>query len=378
MALIHKPQSISNAGAQRVFQVAHAGAMQAPGGGETQLLATANALARLGYAVTFEPPQVQHWQAGDWVHFFGSRPEFLPLARAARERGARVAISTIAWFSLAAVVREPATFWVRGARVARFALRTAVPQIPSWRKRLYQLADVLLPNSQAEAEQLQRLFLLPAERIAVVPNAADARFAHGRPEPFQETHGLRDFVLYAGRVEPRKNQLGFLRAMRGAELPIVILGDVVPGHEDYLRQCQTEAGTNVRFVPRLAHDEILLGSCYAAARCLALTSWFETPGLVALEAGLTGAPLVLTNRGCAQEYFGGWARYVSPDDAAGIREQVLAAHAEPRSSGRAAYISRHFSWRAAALATAHAYARLPYSAFAEKEIACSRACVAGT
>ncbi len=35
---------------------------------------------------------------------------------------------------------------------------------------------------------------------------------------------------------------------------------------------------------RLDHDDPLLASAYAAARVFALPSWFETPGLAALEA----------------------------------------------------------------------------------------------
>ncbi len=360
-----------------IYLVAKTGAMQAPGGGETQLLATAEALAELGLNVRVERPELHTLRPGDWVHFFGSCQEFVPLALEARRRGARIAVSTIAWFSWEAVAGESGPLWLRGTRAAKFSLRAAAPRLPSWRKRLYQLAHVLLPNSAAEAEQLQRYFLIPAEKIAVVPNAAAARFAAATPSAFVQAYGLRDFVLFAGRIEPRKNQLGFLQAMRGTGVPVVIVGDAVPGQEPYLDACQAAADGKVTFLSRLDHEGELLASAYAAARCLALTSWFETPGLAALEAGLSGTPLVVTDRGCTREYFGDWARYVSPSDRVAIRREVLAAYYEERSAGRASHISRHFSWQAAALATASAYARLPHSAFAEKVVACSHSREAG-
>jgi len=356
----------------RIYLAGRNDAMFAPGGGETQLLKTAQALRDLGLDARLWRPWEDRLQPGDWLHLFGSCPEFAPVAAAARQQGVQVAVSTIAWFSARALWHEAANLRQGIARVARFAVRAACPAIPSWRRRLYHLADRLLPNSQAEAQQLCRYFDVPRDKIAVVPNAADLRFADAAADAFQRQFGLRDFVLYAGRIEPRKNQLAFLQAMHGSALPMVVLGDAVPGHQAYYHRCRAEAGPNVTFLPRLPHDGQLLASCYAACRCLVLTSLFETPGLVALEAAAQGVPLVLTDRGCTREYFGEHARYVSPFDRVAIRSAVEAAAASPRCARRAAHVARHFSWQAAARATAAAYLASTQSAFAEKDAACSR------
>ena len=199
---------------------------------------------------------------------------------------------------------------------------------------------------------------MPRQRIHVVLNGAEVRFARAMPDAFVEEFGVRDFVLYAGRIEPRKNQLNFLRAMEGTNVPIVILGDVVPGHERYADRCRQAAGPRVWFLDRFEHDDPLLASAYAACRCLVLTSWFETPGLVALEAGMSGAPLVLTSRGCTAEYFGPHAQYVRPNDLRGIRAMVMRAMWGQRSAVLAEHVRRNFSWAAAARATAAAYEEL--------------------
>ena len=356
----------------RIYLAGRHDAMFAPGGGETQLFKTAEALCELGLDARIWRPWEDRLRPGDWLHFFGSCPEFVPLSAAARQQGVRVAVSTIAWFSAQALWHEAPSLRQGMARVARFAVRAAMPAIPSWRRRLYHLADRLLPNSQVEAKQLCRHFRVPSDKISVVPNAADLRFAAATADAFERQFGLRDFVLYSGRIEPRKNQLGFLQAMRGSTRPIVILGDAVPGHEAYYRRCRAEAGPNVTFLARLPHDGQLLASCYAACRCLVLTSLFETPGLVALEAGAQGVPLVLTDRGCTREYFGHHACYVSPLDWAAIRQVVESAATQPRCARRAAHVASHFSWQAAARATAAAYFASTQSAFAEKDAACSR------
>jgi glycosyltransferase involved in cell wall biosynthesis len=63
---------------------------------------------------------------------------------------------------------------------------------------------------------------------------------------------------------------------------------------------------------RLEHNDPLLESAYAAARVFALPSWFETPGLAALEAALAGCSVVITPFGSTREYFGDLVEYARP------------------------------------------------------------------
>jgi glycosyltransferase involved in cell wall biosynthesis len=329
--------------------------MLAPGGGERQLRAMADELPDVGVGARLWRPWEEDLTGVDCLHLFGSEPEHLATVSAARRQNIPVVLSPIAWFDLAACWREPWPLARRTMACAKFVSRAMFPALPSWRRKLYHAVDLLLPNSQAEADQLIRYFQVPPERIRVVPNGAARGFASPDPRPFAQRIGCRDFILYAGRIEPRKNQLQFLRAMQGIVVPVVVLGDVVPGHEAYLDACRRAAGANVHFVPGLLHDEALLGSAYAAAGCQALTSRYETPGLVAIEAGMSGTPLVLPSGGCAREYFGELAEYVSPGDLSGIRRAVLDALAAGRSQQLASLIREHFTWRTAAWATREAY-----------------------
>ena len=141
-------------------------------------------------------------------------------------------------------------------------------------------------------------------------------------------------------------------------MPVVVIGDAVPGHDRYWRACCQAAGPSVIFLPRLDHEDPLLRSAYAACGCLALTGWYETPGLVALEAAMTGTPLVLPRGGSAHEYFGSEASYVQPDDLRGIRRAVLDALDRPRSARVAKRIQDNFTWKTAAAATLEAYRRV--------------------
>lgn len=341
---------------RRVRTAARLDAWSAGGGGEVQMAATTRELHHLGIdARPWRPWDADELNAGDVVHFFGSRPEFVESAEALKSRDIRVVVSTIAWFDWRNTLREPTSLVRRSRDLARYALRAALPRLPSWRRRLYHAADLLLPNSQAEAEQLIRLFQVSPAKVRVVPNGVDPCFAAADARLFQARYGDRPFVLCPGRIEPRKNQLALIRALKGTGLRLVLLGDVVSGHERYRAACRAAADDSVNFLGRVQHDDPLLASAYAACRCVALTSWYETPSLSALEAALTGTPLVLPAGGSAREYFGPLARYVAPHNLPEIRAAVSAAAAEPRSSNLAILVNRQFTWRHVAEATQAAY-----------------------
>lgn len=322
------------------------------------MLRTSQALRQSG--VDAQPWQTsQPSLAGfDLLHLFGSAPEMLPLVRRAQQAAVPVVLSTIAWFSFGGYWRSAASWPGRIAAGGRFLLRKTWSGWPCWRRRLYHEADLLLPNSQAEAEQLVKLFGVGRGKIHVVPNGTDPELSLADPEPFARRVGRRGFVLCAGRIEPRKNQLRLLQALHGSGQHAVILGDPVPGHEDYFAACRRAADRRVQFVPRIAHRDPLLGSAYAAAGCLALCSWFETPGLVALEAGLLGTPLVLTRGGCTREYFGADAQYVDPHNLRDIRTAVSVALRKPRNVQLAERLRHDFSWAAVARATQQAYEKV--------------------
>lgn len=339
----------------RVLLAGKLTALDAPGGGEVQMLALAEALRGRGIDAQFWRPWQDDLGETDVLHLFGSQPEHLGVARAARRRGVPVVLSPITWFSLANCWREPRPLWQRFLAAGRYVVRAARPQTASWRRELYHAVDLLLPNSRAEAAQLVRLFGVHPACIRPVANGADERFARGAAALFQNRFGIRDFALYAGRIEPRKNQLAFLHAMRGSGVPVVILGEAVPGHERYAQKCMAAADSSVRFIGRLGHGDPLLASAYAACRCLVLASWYETPGLVALEAGMLGKPLVLPRGGSAQEYFGERATYVGPGNRGEIRRAVLAAMQQEPDPALARHVRTRYTWDAVAAATQSAY-----------------------
>ena len=289
------------------------------------------------------------------LHLFGMSREGLELARRARAMGTPVVLSPICWFEPAALWKLERSLSRKLLAVASWASRRIIPGLPGWRRELLGLCDRILPNSRAEARQLTTLFGVDPRRITVVPNGVQGGFRSASPGPFRERYGDEDFVLFVGRVEPRKNTLGLIRAVRSLGLPLVIVGEARPESASYLWQCRKEGGDQVRWLGHLSHDDPLLASAYAAARVFALPSWFETPGLAALEAALAGAPVVITPFGSTREYFGNRVVYARPDRVAEIAGAVARCWSRGPDPGLAGFVASNYLWPDVAKRTAEVY-----------------------
>jgi glycosyltransferase involved in cell wall biosynthesis len=328
---------------------------QAPGGGETQLLQTGRHLEDLGVPVRLFSTWTDRLENARLLHLFGMSREGLELARVAKARGVPVVLSPIVWYepgALAALETRPVR---RLAGLAGDYLRRAAPGIPSWRRELLLLADAVLPNSVSEAGQLVRLFGVPRQRIRVVPNGVLPSLGTASPELFRDRFDSGPFILFVGRIEPRKNPLGLIRTIREVDLPLVVIGDAPPGCERYWLDCRRAGGERVCWLGRLDHDDPLLGSAYAAARVFALPSWFETPGLAALEAALAGCSVVITPFGSTRDYFGELVEYARPDRAHEIEQALLKCWNSAADPRLARLVASRYLWPEVAQATAEVY-----------------------
>ncbi len=341
-------------------------AFQNAGGGEVQLLKTKEHLEKLGVFVKFFDIWGDKLRDFDILHVFGSVKDALPMMEEAKRAGIKIVLSTICWYNWRSAWETPGSWVTRAAALGRHAGKVFFPFVPSERKRMMEISDVLMPNSESEALQLERFFQVPRSKIVIIPNGVDPAFSDAQAEPFIEKYSFRDFVLCVGRIEPRKNQLGMIRALSGTQVPFVLIGDFVKTYPDYYQACRKAAGPNVHFLGGIPHSSELLRSAYAACRTFLLASWLETPGLAALEAGLAGATIVITQEGATREYFKDLAVYVNPADHGSIRSGILAAHERKKDGLLQEHIRKNFSWEHTAQATLDAYQKL-YSSSRDAE-----------
>lgn len=340
-------------------------ASEIPGGHVIQSQSTARALRGLGISVTETVDQNPPLAGIDVVHGFGLSPQ--QAARCRRE-GTRLAISTIYWglgyraprlgrpLDLG-LLRSTTSHAARTARAAlisheeliRRSLRVAAAYVDNI--VTYATADVLLPNARGEGEAIRRELGVHTQQC-FVPNAVSLELFPPEVPQGQRREG----VLCVGRIEPHKNQLGLIEALEGAGVPLTIAGPPHPHHDGYYRACRKAGRGWVNFVDSVPQGE--LADLYTSAQVHVLPSWFETTGLVSLEASMCGCTVVSTSRGYAREYLGNEAFYCDPADEGSIKRAVRAALQQPPSSALRDRIVANYTWRHTAQATATAYARV--------------------
>jgi hypothetical protein len=86
-----------------------------------------------------------------------------------------------------------------------------------------------------------------------------------------------------------------------------------------------------------------------------MPSFFETTGLVSLEATLSGCNVVAGNRGYAREYFGDQVWWCDPSQIDTIRQAIIAAYKAPFRTELRERILRQYTWEHTAQQTYDAY-----------------------
>jgi glycosyltransferase involved in cell wall biosynthesis len=210
--------------------------------------------------------------------------------------------------------------------------------------------DTLLAISRATAEDLRRL--LPGRSPAVMPvgGAADPSFApHAEAalpvyrERFRRQWGLaRDFVLYVGGFDFRKNLLGALRAFAAlpdadrARLDFVIACRLAPEERAVLEQAAAGLGIagSLKLTGFVSDED--LRALYQLCRVFFFPSLYEGLGLPVLEALQCGAPVVAARHSSIPEFAGSVCALADSCATEDLTRALQAALAEPRDAEAAA------------------------------------------
>ena len=342
----------------RVAFFVYPSAFQNIGGGEILLLKTKEYLEKEGVYCKLFDIWNDKLDNFDILHVFGAIKDCMGLMQTARNKGVKVVLVPIFFSTLQRTLYEHGGLKRKAAACLRHIAKAAFPFLPSGRRSTMLAADAIIPNSYAELKQIERLFGIDRKKMHVIPNCVDSDFEYGDERPFISKYNVKDFVLSVGRIEPRKNQLNLIRALKDFKAPLVMIGDPVSHYPDYYRQCRSEAGSNVVLVGRIGHEDPLLRSAYKACRCFVSQGWFETPGLAALEAALAGANVATTNMGCTKEYFRDLAEYFSPSSLKSIRSAAEKAFNKNKNRLLQKYVRENLLWDVAAKKNVEVYKKV--------------------
>jgi len=305
-------------------------AFATPGGGEMQMKKTLAALKSLGvtasYLNTHRPWSGQHIKL---LHLFSVNSSMELFSNICIELKLPCVLSPILW-------------------------PTDNPNLESDRIRHILLrASVILTNSATETAVIREKMSIPSEVLfREIVNGVDV-------DIFRNVRCLEKSVdsktvLSIANIEPRKNQLALLEACMRLGKTLLVAGYVRDA--SYLALLERLGGRHFAYLGAVKHGSKKHLNLLATAGIFALPSWYETPGLSALEAGVAGMPIAITCVGSTRDYFEDYAHYCDPSDIDSIALAIRSAFERPPVAPEEA--TQHlssFTWKRAAEQTLAVY-----------------------
>src|ERR1700733_2594719 len=242
-----------------------------------------------------------------WEPIFSDLCEFAWAMRAIRLLSELVPDSE-AWRSVLAGIGS-STLIVDG--MSRWGQNEIIPGYLDAIAEMFALSNHVSVCSLHEIGMLSRVAPTVHAAFTVVHHGVDAqKFANADASDFTDRYGLADFILCVGTIERRKNQILLVEAARQIDRPIVLIGPVYPGDDDYLQLCRLRGGESLTYIDRLPHE--LIAAAYKAAAVHVLPSFAEGSALSTMEAAAAGCDIVTSNSGSEFEYYGDLARTCDP------------------------------------------------------------------
>jgi Glycosyltransferase len=233
-----------------------------------------------------------------------------------------------------------------------------------------QKAKVVLTSSGASKNDLIGLMHLSQEKVKVTYNGVSSAFSstlfeNHRVQDVCARYGLdRKFLLYVGRIDPRKNLVrliqaySYVRKRYSVDHQLAIAGKVYlepQALQHTLSSC--EFYDDIRLCGYVSDED--LPALYRAADIFVYASEYEGFGLPPLEAMASGTPVVASDISIFREILSDAALLVNPFDVAAIGDGIHKTITDEQfretliAKGRSR--AKDFNWQTTARLTLQAY-----------------------
>jgi glycosyltransferase involved in cell wall biosynthesis len=248
-------------------------------------------------------------------------------------------------------------------------------------RRTVERASKILTGTEFSRKSILKVYGdLDEDKVVVVPDAAASEFRPISHEVAvanvrQRFAVTQPFLLCVGDIQPRKNQIGLIRAFARLvrawpqfKHNLVLVGKPT-WFADRVQEAARESGVSdrIRFFGFVADDDLL--DLYNACDLFVFPSFYEGFGLPALEAMACGRAVTCSNTTSLPEVVDGAAILFDPycvdDMVRAIADILLDADLRTRMERRGLQRAAHFSWQKTAertLEVFHSVARQPLAA----------------
>lgn len=229
--------------------------------------------------------------------------------------------------------------------------------------------DAVITVSESAKADILKFGKVKADQVCVIPLGVEERFQQIQDELrlsiVREKYALeKDFILFVGMIEPRKNLGNLVDAFLMDSLPqfcdLVLAGSLGWGYSELLRKIGASSDKRSIRMPGYV-DHADLPALYSAATAFVYPSFYEGFGLPILEAMACGTPVITSSISSLPEVAGDAAILVDPTDAKAlasalqriVKDSSLRQDLSRRGRQRASL----FTWQQSAEKTLAVYGR---------------------
>ncbi len=236
-------------------------------------------------------------------------------------------------------------------------------------KRVAQTADRVITISRHSAMDITDLYDVPKERIAVIYCGIGDEFFSETDQALikkvRRQYGLenREYILFIGGPDPRKNVVTLLKAYSTLSeihlrTDLVLVGSMQRRSEEIYKVIRENG---------LEHNVMMVGDItqgalrvlYSQAAVFVFPSLYEGFGMPVLEAMACGAPVIASNTTSIPEVAGDAAVLIKPTDVEVLANSIKCILKYPETSevmkSKGFVRAKLFSWETAARKTLEVY-----------------------
>ncbi len=225
-------------------------------------------------------------------------------------------------------------------------------------KRSAKRAELVTTVSAYSKEQLVRHYGISDSKIVITPNGVLDLYWDRSVSKLPEHYELDRFILYVSRFEPRKNQLGLLKAYLGLRLwekgiRLVFIGShgiASPAFDQLYNSLDNHVRGQILMLEDIGFVE--LKAFYAACSLFVYPSFAEGFGIPPLEAAVCGATVICSNTTAMQEFDFFGDQLVNPNQENELQEKIsyfLEHPVDPSTTNHVREIIRkRYNWEVSA------------------------------
>ncbi|KFC20046.1 glycosyltransferase family 4 protein [Chryseobacterium sp. FH1] len=199
-------------------------------------------------------------------------------------------------------------------------------KIHFWKfKKAAVSADKIIAISEQTKQDIIHYLKVTESKIEVVYQGCHASFKEKQSEEILNQIKAKfqlpeKFILNVGTIEPRKNLLNIVKALKDSKIPLVVVGSK---KSKYFKLIEKEIQKNkieVQFLTGVSMEE--LAGLYKLAEIFIYPSFFEGFGIPVIEALYSGTVVITSNKSCLPEAGGPDSVYINPENVADIKSKI--------------------------------------------------------